>query len=331
MRILVGGDEGLCLVRWLEGEKTGTVVSRAFQGETVSSLVAAGDAVLAAVLEHGLYRSEDGGETWAPAVERPSAGSVTTLALAPSGTIVAGTEPAALYLSRDDGATWTELESFGALGEGEDWSDYGGRAAHVEAIALDPHDAARIYVGVEIGGAYRSDDAGVGWSGINEGLFDDIHDLVVDPRDGSRVFAATGGGLYASQDRGADWRPVAGDLGDRFCLRFHSVSSTPATRPGQSLFLIGTADGPPSTWGKRASKSGAQLWMSLDSGHSWSALEEHGTRDASPVTSLTANPRNSAAVLAGTAQGHLLHGYPVEDRWQQILYGLGAVRTLVAL
>lgn len=331
MRILVGSDEGLCLVRWLEGEKTGTVVSRAFQGETVSSFVRSGDAVLAAVLGHGLYRSEDTGETWAPAVEQPSGGTVTTLALAPSGTIVAGTEPSALYLSRDDGATWTELESFAAFGEGEDWSDYGGRAAHVEAIALDPHDSARMYAGVEIGGAYRSDDAGVSWTGINEGLFDDIHDLAVDPRDGSRVFAATGGGLYVSQDRGADWRPAAGELGDRFCLRFYSVASTPATGPSESLFLLGTADGPPSTWGKRASKAGARLWMSLDSGRSWRALDEHGTRDASPVTVLTGNPRNAEAVLAGTAQGHLLHGYPVEDRWQQILYGLGAVRTLVVL
>lgn len=331
MRILVGGDEGLCLVRWLEGEKTGTVVSRAFQGEAVSSLVRVGDAVLAAVLGHGLYRSDDGGKTWAPEVEQPVADDVTTLALAPSGTIVAGTEPAALHLSRDGGATWTELEGFAALGEAEEWSDYGGRAAHVEAVALDPHDAARMYVGVEIGGAYRSDDAGGSWTAINEGLFDDIHDLAVDPRDGSRVFAATGGGLYTSQDRGADWRPTAGAIGDRYCLRFHSVASTPATSPSESLFLLGTADGPPSTWGKRASKSGARLWMSLDSGRSWSPLEEHGTRDSSPVTAMTANPRNAEAVLAGTAQGHLLHGYPVEDRWQQILYGLGSVRTLVVL
>lgn len=330
MRILVGSDEGLCLVRWLEGEKTGTVVSRAFQGETVSSLIRAGDAVLAAVPGHGLFRSDDGGKTWAPAAEQP-AGGVTKLAVAPSGTIVAGTEPPALHLSRDDGGSWTELESFAALGDGEDWSEYGGRDAHVEAIALDPHDAARMYVGVEIGGAYRSDDAGASWTGINEGLFDDVHDLAVDPRDGSRVFAATGGGLYTSQDRGADWRPAAGELGDRYCLHFHSVASTPATGPSESLFLLGTADGPPSSWGKRASKAGAQLWMSLDSGRSWSALEEHGTRDASPITAMAANPRNAEAVLAGTAQGHLLHGHPVEDRWQQVLYGLGAVRTLAVV
>ena len=331
MRILVGSDDGLSLIRWLEGEKSGTVVSRGFERETVSSFARSGEMLLAAVPERGLFGSADGGTTWEPLADRLGGERITTLAAAPSGSLLAGTEPAALHISRDGGATWSELESFRALGEKEDWSEYGGRAAHVEAIAFDRHDASRVYVGVEIGGAYRSDDAGATWIGINEGLFDDIHDITVDPRDGSRVFAATGGGLYVSQDRGADWRPAAGELGGRYCLRFLTAASTPAVRPTESLFLLGTADGPPATWGKRAAKAGARLWMSLDSGRTWEAPEEHGTRDASPVTALDANPRDASAVIAGTAQGHLLHGNVVDQRWRQIMYGLGAVRTLLVV
>lgn len=331
MRILVGSDDGLCLLRWLEGEKSGTVVSRGFEGEIVSSFVRTGEAVLAAVPERGLFRSVDGGTTWEPLAKRLDGARVTTLAAAPSGSMLAGTEPAALHVSRDGGATWTELQSFRAMGETEAWSEYGGRAAHVEAIAFDRHEGSRVYVAVEIGGAYRSDDAGQTWVGINEGLFDDIHDVAVDPRDGSRVFAATGGGLYVSHDRGADWRPAGDELGDRYCTRFLSVGSTPATGPGESLFLLGTASGPPSTWGKRAARSGARLWMSSDSGRTWQPWKQHGTRDASPATALAVNPRNASAVLVGTDQGLLLHGHVVEDRWNQILYGLGAVRTLIVL
>lgn len=327
MRILVGSDDGLGLIRWLEGEKTGTVLSRGFEGETVSSFARSGDTLLAAVPERGLFRSPDGGTTWEPLADRLGGARVTTLAAAPSGALLAGTEPAALHVSRDGGATWTELESFGALAATEDWSEYGGRAAHVEAIAFD---GSRVYVGVEIGGAYRSDDAGATWIGINEGLFDDIHDIVVDPRDGSRVFAATGGGLYVSQDRGADWRPAAGELGGRYCLQFLTAASTPS-HPGESLFLLGTADGPPASWGKRTTKAGARLWMSLDSGRTWEATKEHGTRDASPVTALAPNPRDASAVIAGTAQGHLLHGNVVDDRWRQIMYGLGSIRTLLVV
>jgi len=332
MRILVGSEDGICLVRWLEGEKSGTVESRGFEGEAVAALARTADEgeILAAVPELGLFKSVDGA-TWEPLVDRLGGGRVTALAVTPSGSVVAGTEPAGLHISRDGGATWTAFDAFSALEAREDWSDYGGRAAHVATIALDPHDNRRLYAGVEIGGAYRSDDAGATWVGINEGLFDDIHDIMVDPRDGSRVFAATGGGLYVSHDRGADWRPVPGEAGNRYCVRFFALASTPVTAPAESLFLLGTAEGPPSTWGKRAAKSGAQLWASLDSGRTWGAMEEHGTRDNSPVTALIANPRNRSAVLAGTAQGHLLHGHLADDHWHQILYGLGAVRSLLVL
>jgi photosystem II stability/assembly factor-like uncharacterized protein len=292
MRILVGSEEGLRIVRWLEGEKAGTVESRGFDGLEVAALVSAGDGdILAAVPERGLFRSDDG-VTWEPLVDRLDGGRIRALVAAPSGTIVAGTEPAGLHVSRDGGATWKELGSFAALEASEDWSDYGERAAHVAAIALDPHDA-------------------------------------VDPRDGSRVYAATGGGLFVSHDRGAAWRAVDGELGDRYCLRFFALASTPVSGPAESLFLVGTAAGPPSTWGKRATESGAQLWASLDSGRTWGALEEHGTRDTSPATVLEGNPRNAQAVLAGTAQGHLLYGHLTEQHWHQIMYGLGAVRSLL--
>lgn len=331
MRILVGSEDGVTLIRWLEGEKTGTVVSRGFEGETVASFVRSGETILAAVPERGLFRSADGGVTWEPLAERIDGRRVTALATAASGSVLAGTEPAALHVSRDGGRSWTGMDTFAALGDREDWSEYGERAAHVETIAFDPHDTSRVYVGVEIGGAYRSDDAGASWVGVNEGLFDDIHDLMVDPRDGGRVFAATGGGLYASQDRGADWRAVDGELGGRYCLKFFCLASTPVTAPGESLLLLGTADGPPSTWGKRMSKAGARLWISRDSGRTWAASKEHGTRDSSPATAMAANPRNRAGVIVGTAQGHVLHGQVDEDRWQQILYGLGSVRTLLVL
>lgn len=178
---------------------------------------------------------------------------------------------------------------------------------------------------------YRSDDRGESWFGVNEGVFDDVHDLSVDPRNGSRIFAATGGGLYVSNDRGADWRAVPGELGSRYCTCLFSLASTPVTGPSESLFLVGTADGPPSIWGKRAAKAGAQLWFSHDSGRSWSPSTRHGARDATPITAFAANPHQRAAVLAGTVGGNLLHGHLADDHWHQIDYGLGSVNSLVAV
>ena len=153
----------------------------------------------------------------------PSGVSGTAIVGLPTGDLLLGTEPAGLLRSSDSGETWTELNGFSALCDTETWSEYGNRAAHVESVAFDPHDASRLYAGVEIGGAYRSDDGGESWVGVNDGIYDDIHDLVVDPRtevECSRRPAAVSSCPWIA---GVDWRPADGDVGSRYCTRLLAV------------------------------------------------------------------------------------------------------------
>ena len=76
----------------------------------------------------------------------------------------------------------------------------------------------RLYAAVEVGGVLRSEDGGASWalvagsdgdpdlSGPPEPLiYPDVHDLAVHPSDPDLVVAATGGGLYRSDDGGATW------------------------------------------------------------------------------------------------------------------------------
>jgi photosystem II stability/assembly factor-like uncharacterized protein len=76
----------------------------------------------------------------------------------------------------------------------------------------------RVYAAVEVGGVLRSDDGGASWalargsdgnpdlSGPPEPfVYPDIHDLAVHPSDPDLVIAATGAGLYRSDDGGATW------------------------------------------------------------------------------------------------------------------------------
>lgn len=331
MRILIGTDDGLHLIRWLAGERTGTVVSRALEGNRIVSLAGSGGTLYAATADAGVHRSPNRGTTWEPLSGLPDGTAGTAVVALPTGDLLLGTEPAGLFRSSDSGDTWTELTGFSALSETETWSEYGNRAAHVESVAFDAHDASRLYAGVEIGGAYRSDDGGETWLGVNDGVYDDIHDLEVDPRDGSRVFAATGGGLFVSTDRGADWRPADGDVGARYCTRLLAVSRSRASSPSETLLLLGTAKGPPSTWGSSGEKGDGVLWVSRDSGQTWSTLEAKGLKGGSPVTALSDDPTDPATVLVGTAGGHLVHGNLVESRWHQLLYGVGAVRTILVL
>ncbi len=331
MRIAIGTDDGLQVIRWLAGERNGTVVSRAFEGHRTSSLAASEGVLYAAGPEIGVQKSGDRGMSWEVTADLPTGVRAESLATSPSGDLVVGTEPAHLLRSNDAGGSWADLPGFGALREVETWSDYGGKAAHVEAVTFDAHDPARLYAGVEIGGAYRSDDHGDTWIGVNEGVFDDIHDLVVDPRDGSRVFAATGGGLYVSTDRGADWRPAAGDVGELYSTSLLAIARSRAAGPSETLFLLGTASGPPATWGKAGRKAGGALWISRDSGTSWALVETSVLKGGSPVTALGEDPADAATVLVGTSNGRIVHGNLTDSRWHQIMYGVGTVHAILVV
>src|SRR6185436_10540790 len=64
-------------------------------------------------------------------------------------------------------------------------------------------------------GAYWTDDGGATWhhsTGIQDGLLG--FKLAVDPSDGSKVYAATGGGLFQSTDGGQSFTNVDLPTGD---------------------------------------------------------------------------------------------------------------------
>ncbi|MDT8436297.1 MAG: hypothetical protein RRA92_06030 [Gemmatimonadota bacterium] len=343
MRILVGTDEGLSVVRWIEGERSGRVAERQFEGRQVYRLAAAGTALWAVVPDEGLFRSTDRGDSWNRVTEPPEGRRVLSFAAAgrDGRRLLLGTEPAAVYASEDGGDTWSERPEFRVLGVREAWRDYGDRAAHVETLAFDPESSRRIYAGVEVGGAYRSDDDGASWTGINEGILDDIHEIQADPRDPSRLLAATGGGLFVSRDRGLHWHRHDAPPGELFCSDLERVdfagpaAAAPATAvppagAGGSTFLLATADGPPSTWAGARGKAGARLWRSTDGGATWDAWPLSGFRDRGAITALAADATQPAAVFAGTSAGTLYHGRLDSGRWSRIAFGLGPVRTLAA-
>jgi photosystem II stability/assembly factor-like uncharacterized protein len=333
MRILVGTDEGLNVVRWIEGERAGRVVEKQFEGRQVYDLVVGERRLWAVVPDEGLFRSADRGETWERVVDRLDGRRIRSLAVTPrdGSRVLAGTEPAGLFLSGDDGATWRELEEFRVMGVRESWRDYGDRAAHVETITWDPQEPDRIYAGVEIGGAYRSDDGGASWNPINEGIFDDIHALAVDPWEPARALAATGGGFHVSVDRGLHWRRHGNEIGELYCTELELISrGTDVSSSLRSTLVLATADGPPSTWKGLRGNAKARLWLSRDSGESFVELSMAGVRDKGGITALDADPSHDGAGFFGTSSGNLYHGRLADRRWVRILFGLPAIRSVRA-
>jgi photosystem II stability/assembly factor-like uncharacterized protein len=88
----------------------------------------------------------------------------------------------------------------------------------VGAVAVDPHDPARLYLG-GADGLFYSDDAGRNWSLLSQEL-GYPHLLLVDPYDPTRLYAARRDlntflpipGVYRSTDAGVSWQCLAEGL-----------------------------------------------------------------------------------------------------------------------
>ena len=155
----------------------------------------------------GLYRSDDGGRSWAQVFAAPD-WFLQSLAVAPDGTLFAGTLYGGLYRSADRGLSWQPLA--GGLppeAQGATW---------VKAIVPSP-DFARdrtLFVGLDRG-IYRSVDGGASWQSAWEGIPADsdgtppsILALALSPdftHDRMLVAATVEHGLYSSSDGGAHW------------------------------------------------------------------------------------------------------------------------------
>ncbi|MGP3948426.1 WD40/YVTN/BNR-like repeat-containing protein [Streptomyces sp. 7N604] len=195
------------------------------------------DAVTVAVSTGGVYRSLDGGASWAPSNSGvqavflpdpyPDFGQCVHKIAQDAG------DPDRLYLqnhwgvyrSDDSGATWT------SIGEGLP-SDFG------FPVAAHPHRADVAYVfplnadedRVPAGRrcrVYRTEDAGASWQELGTGLPEGAHygtvlrdALCTDDADPAGVyFGNRNGELFASADDGDSWQLIAAHLPDVLCVR----------------------------------------------------------------------------------------------------------------
>lgn len=95
---------------------------------------------------------------------------------------------------------------------------YGG--GYVQNVVMCPIDTNRLYTYVDVGGPYRSDDAGRNWRPLHANMplalrnrqMDHVRTLSVDPRDADNLVIAAGntavlpGGIGVSRDGGRTWK-----------------------------------------------------------------------------------------------------------------------------
>lgn len=126
--------------------------------------------------ERGVYRSEDGGQTWERVLFANADAGAVDLVLDPGNprvlyastwrirrtpySLESGGEGSAIWKSTDSGKTWTNIMAAPGLPEGP---------IGIIGLTVSPVNSERVFAIIEAndGGVYRSDDGGENWSKVN--------------------------------------------------------------------------------------------------------------------------------------------------------------------
>jgi photosystem II stability/assembly factor-like uncharacterized protein len=157
--------------------------------------------------ESGIFRSSDGGETWAELMEGLPEGNMGKIGLA-----ISPQNPDVLYaaieLDNRTGGVWRSADRGASWCKRSDTVSGGTGPHYYQELMASPHAADRIYL-MDVW-AQVSNDGGTTFSKLgSEDKHSDNHALAFRPDDPSWLLSGTDGGLYESFDLGAHWRFVA--------------------------------------------------------------------------------------------------------------------------
>jgi photosystem II stability/assembly factor-like uncharacterized protein len=313
--LLIGTESGL--LRWTPG---GHEVRPDNGSPPVAHLARGHHSLLATTPEGALWeRPEEDG--WRLVNEHPVPDEIWTFAADPRlpGRLYLGVSPALLYVSDDGGVSWTACQSIRKIPGYERWTfPPPPHIPHVRSVALHPTMAGALYIGVEEGGVYRTDDRGGTWESLNDGLYWDVHTVTPAP-DSSRLYATTGNGFYRSDDGGHQWRHIMMGLDRSYTVPFAVSGANP-----DQLFVAAAAAPPPS-WRNGAD---AALYRSDDGGEHWTRLSR-GLPERFDVMVRAIAVDGDGGVYA--ASGRALYASRDEGQnWDLVSGDLPTVRALAA-
>ena len=288
MPIMLGTSDGV----WELEE--GKCTPSGLNGSVVSHVATRSGTTLAAVPRDGLYQLKNGGQ------QRIWEGDARTCAIGPDGKFYVGIEPAMVYRSDDQGGTWKRLDQIDELPTREKWYfPPPPHEPHVRSIDFLPGDDKSVLVGVEVGGVLQSRDYGDSWEELNNGVDVDVHTVRPNPSKPGHLIAVTGGGVYVSEDGGQSWDHVTEGLSQGYAVGVHINPEN----AGEAL--LATGDSPPGL--------NAQLYHSLDGGHSWGRIEDSGLPDRFDRVPVVLFAQGSAWIA--TDKGEILRTDSARTGW----------------
>ncbi len=254
----------------------------------------------------GVWRSDDGGQTWA--VARLTTGKmdgwaandadfaamigwtdaplpfadrfaqIWSLGLA-GGTLYAGTKPASLLASRDGGGTWGLVQGLSDHPSAGSWSP-GAAGLVLHSIVADPDNPDKLWIGISAAGVFATEDGGATWerrnrvsnAGACEG-----HDHPAAPRDGetghcvhNMMRAAGAGDVLYQQNHHGVWRSADGGRSwDDITAGLPSTFGFPIRVHPRDPQTIWTLPLNGDMAGRFPPGAAAAVWKSSDGGKTW--------------------------------------------------------------
>lgn len=244
------------------------IVRHTLKEKALTSIAVSEEVVIAGTTDD-IWRSTDNGKTWHASNDGLSIRHVRRIASSsykPRFFLI-GTEPAGIFVSTDGGKTWGDRPEIGKLRDANGWFlPYSPKAGCVRgfAVAKPDNHRGRIYAAVEVGGVLISNDSGKTWN-LVEGsdgspdfnrelgtmIHPDVHSITVYPMSSDIVTAATGGGLYRSNDGGRNWKNI-------YPCYIRAVWVNPANA---QHMIAGPADGVSRNGRIEESNDGGQTWQ----------------------------------------------------------------------
>src|SRR5438874_1859518 len=154
----------------------------------------------------GLFRSNDGGETWKEITLEANKGfpkkpyGRLAVAIAPSNSkrvyCFVESPASALFVSDDGGATWEQRDK-------SNWMVW--RPFYFARLVVDPKNPDRLFK--PDGALILSEDGGKSFAMVGgfQGSHGDDHDVWIDPTNPQTVFAGDDGGMWYSYNGGSKW------------------------------------------------------------------------------------------------------------------------------
>jgi len=159
--------------------------------------------------EEGVFRSEDGGQTWQ--IAGANGFQILRIEQSPHDPCywLATTQAGGLFASNDCGKTF---ENSGSIGVGH----------NLYSIAFDPTSARRIAIAGWGVGVAISEDGGKTWEQHDTGLpRPDVWSVIFDPDHAGRIYASVQqAALYMSDDTGKSWKRDGLEGSVARCLKF---------------------------------------------------------------------------------------------------------------